>query len=71
MGDEEELLGADPLAVVDESPEDAKFFEVEIGLAQWGFFLVGSGKNGFDHKFQAIECEAVDAFAEGEPVASG
>lgn len=69
--DEEELLPGDPAALMDDAPENAKFFECEIETGEcldlgW-FRAVG----GLDATLHSIEREAVDPLAEGEPLAAG
>jgi hypothetical protein len=71
LRDEQQLLGADPAALMDQPPEDAQFFQVKIGAAQWSGLLVRGRVNGFDGEFEAVKGEPVQSLTEGEALAPG
>ena len=67
LGNEEQLLGADPAAVADEPPEDAKFFEVQIHAAERGVTRrnVRLRKEGRKYEQRSVSLSAARSGGEG------
>jgi hypothetical protein len=70
-GDKDQLLLADPLAVVRQPPENAKLFEQQIELDQQGGFAIARRENGARKKQQTIERQAIQTLPEGKAMAFG
>ena len=61
-----ELLLRNPATGVDDSPEDAEFFQSEVQTDEGGGFVRLGSVSGLDAKLHSIEHEAVHALPEGE-----
>ena len=67
----EQLLLADPVALLHQAPEDAQLFEQQVQLAQVPGFLRAGRIDGPRHQQQCVQCQVVQALAKGEPRAFG
>lgn len=69
--DKHELLGADPTTVMDDAPQDAEDFELEVEILEERKLAPGGQVQGAHRQLQRVQCCLVEPLAEREALALG